>query len=184
MSDGLGMVTHMANRRISFLGSCAVVALCAGGCMAPSETSPRIGGEVALEAIEPLAEPEPPLTKEPSLTSIDRSEWEEVVFLVPVDNRYLFPGASLRPDYTDALVRQREEFPTAESVVALNGPAFPQQLESVAAPIWAAWDFVSLPRALFGYVPHRDGRPLDWRDRAPESGLEQPISPLDPVDEQ
>ncbi len=155
----------------------AVGVIGAVGCMAPSETSPRLGGVAALPAIEDAPDPAPPLSDEPSLTSIDRSGWDEKPVLAPVDNRYLFPGVSLRPDYSEALARQRGDYPTVDSAVELSGPESAAHAEMWAGPIWAAWDLVLLPRVFFGYVPTRHGRPLDWRDRAIEEGIDQPLEP-------
>lgn len=79
----------------------------------------------------------------PSMTGLDRSNFERVEFLVPIDQTYHHPDYSHPLTLTDNLARQRGEFPTPETVLDQNGSNATDDLaEMLLEPLWATAEFV------------------------------------------
>lgn len=125
------------------------------GCVSPDNDRITIGRSLRLEAFTPSpivdAPVRPSQVQVPSLTGVDRSNWESTLILVPVD------GVAHRPTYskqvlvTDKTRRQRREYPTYLSALDLYGGSQTQQeLEAVYNQLIAASDYVLLlPRTLW-----------------------------------
>lgn len=158
--DGSGKDRSMnQGRAISFATALfAIGAGLAGGPILPgcveSNSRNQIGDDVTLSAFQPakqvVSSEDTQRTDDPaSLTSLDRSAWEPVVFALPVD------GVRHRPEYrflagngTDTLRRQRGEYPTAASALELDGGARASHqrfFESITEPIHAGLELVRLP---------------------------------------
>ncbi|TVQ33704.1 MAG: hypothetical protein EA376_01620 [Phycisphaeraceae bacterium] len=154
------------------------VAFAGAGCAVERDYDLRLGGEVALEAVSPewMLLPEG-LSNQPSTTTLARDDWDEIVYLVPIDSVDRGQGPALRARYAQTPIRLTGEHPDAHSAIELD-TEYPRRLisEAIAAPFWAALDFLSLPVRAAGYRAEDDqGRPLDWRRRTPHEtshGLE------------
>ena len=125
-----------------------VAAATLGGCVDSNQRS-TIGTTVKPKALEPglgtMRE-----NDGPSLVSINRSEWETVVFEVPSD------GVGHRPTYrtywlTDqSNARKRGEFPTAMTAFDTGRSGdWSQTQEAMLAPINSVFDAASIPVLLF-----------------------------------
>jgi hypothetical protein len=114
------------------------------------------GGNVELDTLNPTKadayrERNPYQGPTPSVVSIDRSNWQETRFVVPVS------GVNHHPHYTDEkprfarqTARARGEYPTQATVLEMGNHKFTDQggslaLEGVAAPIRAMWDILKFP---------------------------------------
>lgn len=128
----------------------SVLAMCmASGCAAIDNDRLSVGGanlapsiqrDGAPAALQPAAGP--------SITSVDRAEWQPVSAVIPVDqtaHRALY--TRLQPRYARATARQRGEYPTPESAFDLGGDAGQQAWEALAGPARAGVDVaLLLPR--------------------------------------
>lgn len=115
----------------------------------------------------------------PSLVSVGRSEWETVVYEVPVD------GVGHRPNYrthwlTDqSTARKRGEFPTASTAFDLAKSGDLAQTEEVLiAPVNQIFDVLAMPVLLFAEPQTRvHTSPYRWFERTPHGSVMPVASP-------
>jgi len=148
------------------------------GCV-DSNSRTTIGETVVLPAMVPSPPiPEAYQQDGPSLTGLDRSNWEAVTFLVPVD------GTHHRPSYadpfflTDVTRRQRGEYPSLESSLDLDGALYGDKAscqrfeEGFLVPGRALVDAVSIPVRLIG-------EPQTWEYVSPKVNYQrEPVNRL------
>lgn len=179
--------TPPMKRRALFL---PVLALIPVGCVSQNERN-TIGNNLPIEAIaEPAHElaawdagrPEAMADDAPSLTGVDRSDWNTTTYLVPVD------GVGHRPIYRSDhqllryTARQRMEFPTAESALELDGqPQAPIHAEEVAEtlsqPLIAFGEAVLIvPRLIVEPQTRIDRSPLNSPQRMPGTPHARPLT--------
>ncbi len=136
--------------------SCVSVgALGMTGCAVEDNLRLTVGETVPMKALPPVM----PDTREgligspdsanipgdaPSLTGLDRSNFEGLEFYVPIDGTYHHPHNTLPIQTRDAHARQRGEFPTMDTVLEQSDPSvLAAWYELVAIPAWsiveAAW---------------------------------------------
>lgn len=164
------------------------------GCVSQNERN-TIGNNLPVEAIsEPAHEltawdagrPEAMADDAPSLSGVDRSDWNTVTYLVPVD------GVGHRPIYRSDhrllhyTARQRLEHPTAESALELDGqPQAPIHAEEVAEtlsqPLIALGEAVLIvPRLIVEPQTRIDRSPLNSPQRMPGMPHARPVTGADP----
>jgi hypothetical protein len=118
-----------------------------------------------------------------SLTGIDRDNWSEQTFLVPVDGTSHQPTYSVHPDYANELARERGLYPDETTCLDLRSDHSNelQALEAVAAPVYSGLDIVLwIPRAVL--VPpwstvQSPGAAYERRPRLGESWVMRPAPP-------
>lgn len=129
----------------------ALGAMALGGCSQVNNSRLEVAGDL-LPAVRPESMTATPLVKAqgPSLTGVDRSHWDELLYIVPQDGAHHHPRfTTLQPRYADAIPRQRGEHPTAHSALDLSADHGGQFWEALSAPVWGAADVVLfIPRAL------------------------------------
>ncbi|MCA3005732.1 MAG: hypothetical protein LW650_05200 [Planctomycetaceae bacterium] len=155
--------------------------LCVGGvmlagCAGPLNHQPELGGtvtadglsgtafnpdSVALESFSEGFRPGsgslPPLDRttgdQPSISSLERTNWPMVRFLVPVDGTQHQPTYASGPSYDRSTHRARGEFPTVDTAAVAhpNDAGREAQIwEAMAWPFWAGLDVaLLLPRMLY-----------------------------------
>lgn len=153
----------MSTRAGFTIATCLLMALT--GCAERSHEL-RLGDSVLLRTIEPQSSE--PLRETPSVTGVDRSDWPAITMLVPVDtidNQVAGPlplhevGAPHRADRLHPAPEASVELGPGESVLSAN---------TLVAPFAAGGDVLSwLYRWPTQTAWTRDGRPLNWRERAP-----------------
>ena len=85
-----------------------------------------------------------------SITGIERDNWGQQDFTVPVDGTSHQPTYSVHPDYANELARERGLYPDTMTCLDLRGENTNgrQALEAVAAPFYSGLDMVLwIPRA-------------------------------------
>lgn len=111
-------MTHRTRSLVAILGAAAALS----GCTSPENNRFRFGEDGMIPAFDTDAAAPPADDQIPSVTGLDRADWEPVLFVVPVH------GTAHRPIYApaafdlDALPRQRGEYPTAETSLDLGEP--------------------------------------------------------------
>lgn len=111
-------MTHRTRSLVAILGTAAALS----GCTSPENDRFRFGEDGMIPAFQTDAAALPTDDQIPSVTSLDRSDWEPVVFAVPVH------GTAHQPTYApgvfdlDSLPRQRGEYPTVETSLDLGEP--------------------------------------------------------------
>lgn len=163
-----------------WLAALAIPAILAPGACAPVNNARlSVGGAVlpAIDGSQPVNEPLIEATG-PSLGRIDRADWNERAYLVMQDGTRHHPRLTTGgPRYTDAIPRQRGEYPTAMSALDLSADHGAQFWEAVAAPFWAATDVVLfIPRAILNGGP---GAVVASPDRVYERAQSTGMPPLD-----
>lgn len=114
-------MTRPTPRTLTRLGVLAATALCLAGCMHATNDRLRLGQCETVPAFRVEPHPLPPAG--PSVTGLDRSGWDETVYVIPVN------GVAHSPQYAppifniDTLPRHRGEFPTALSALDLGEPS-------------------------------------------------------------
>ncbi len=86
-----------------------------------------------------------------SLTGIDRDNWAQQDFLVPIDGTSHQPTYSVHQDFAHELPRERGLYPDATTALDLRGEETGelQALEALAAPFYCGLDMVLwIPRAI------------------------------------
>ncbi len=92
----------------------------------------------------------------PTLTGLDRSNWDRTVVAVPVDGTAHHPTYVQRLIVTDSTARQRQEYPTAESALELTqGSGETQAWEAPLQSVQAFRDLLLGPFRLIGQPPWR-----------------------------
>ncbi len=118
----------------------------------------------ALALDPPIALPVP---NDPSVTSLDRRNWEPVNIVVPIYGVAHGPTYTTNHRRTDTTARQRAEHPTALTALELDGGTCGTQVrEAAEAPFVAAWDaLLLLPRAVVTrpWTELRGGQEPYWR---------------------
>jgi hypothetical protein len=114
--------------------ACPVAALLLTGCISTQNDRITIGQTVRLEGF--AASPVPPAAgtippgeqvQVPSITSLDRSNWQTTPIFVPVDGTAHNPTYAKRVLVTDLTRRQQRRYPTAQSGLELYGGSERQQ---------------------------------------------------------
>ncbi len=133
------------------------------GC-AQSNSRNRLGEAVTIQAFQPASrvlssEDTQRADDPPSLTSLDRSGWEQAVYSIPVDATHHRPTYRTNfPSGPSKLKRQRGEYPTTASALELDagstwsGDRF---FEGILEPIHASLELVRMPFAMAIYQPWR-----------------------------
>ena len=111
-------MTHRTRSLVAILGAAAALS----GCTSPENDRFRFGEDGMIPAFQSDAAALPTDDQIPSVTGLDRSNWEPVVFVVPVQ------GTAHQPTYApgvfdlDSLPRQRGDYPTVETSLDLGEP--------------------------------------------------------------
>lgn len=153
---------------------CAALLLAA--CSSPLNQGRLIGGEVALDAVTPELERGEREWQPISVVSLDRSNWEEMRFLVPLDAAEHQPIYTQHPHQLWQTARQRGEYPTAETALDTETVDMmdEQALELLVAPVSALFDIAMFPaRAVAGAVGDETWGAHPWETVA---------SPLEPYE--
>jgi len=134
-------------------GSLAMAAcsFAAAGCAHLDNDRLSLGSGEHLVNIADIAAPAPmPPASGASLSGMDRSHWEERVFLVPADPVSHRPHyTSLGPAFTDSTPRQQARAPSVRDALDLDADRGAQCAEALAGPFAAALDIILfLPRAV------------------------------------
>ena len=164
-------------RRVVIVSARAGLAVALIGCQTSNDRT-SIGNSVSLEAIsgtsatagDPTYTPSGLHDDPPSITSLDRSNWEQERFLVPVDGTAHQPTYATRFHFTDDTARQRGEYPTVDSVLEETDSFSTAELaEAGAAPFIAAFDVPAFFVRVF-YAQPWDERysPQESYQRTPE----------------
>lgn len=157
----------------------AASALALGACAHHDNNRLTIGKTVELPALSGTAPGIAVTSTEPSVTTVDRADWEPLAFDVPID------GTAHRPTYLRVrttvreTARQRGESPTAESALDLvAGTHRQQRREAMTQPFRALGNaFLVVPRMVYHrpwktvYSP-REGYQRDW--------IREPVTPAAP----
>ncbi len=125
------------------------------GCVSDKNESLALRNTVLMEALGP-PQPGIALTSEsPSVTRIDRSEWETTPIAVPVDGTAHFPTYVRVRSTVKETPRQQGVYPTDESCLdLLAGTEEKQQWEAVTQPFRAAGNILLMvPRMIFYRQP-------------------------------
>ncbi|HVZ94712.1 MAG TPA: hypothetical protein VG797_09400 [Phycisphaerales bacterium] len=142
------MPRHLAPTAIVLTASLLSVA----GCAPINNDRLTVGGHNLTPSLSPPPVPHETVASDssPSLTTIDRSDWEPTHFLVPVEVVEHHPHyTELEPRYARATPRQRDEFPTTDSAFDLGADPGAQVWEMLSGPFWGAFDVVAfIPRAV------------------------------------
>lgn len=151
------------------LVACApLLALVAAGCATPDNDRLSLGTSADPVVVLPAIEPGTPIADAtgPSITSLDRSGWERIDFLVPNDATEHYPHFTrLQPRFDRGTARARGEYPTVETALEQEGSFGAILGESLAWPGFVANDGVMIiPRAI---VPDQDS-PMTHYERASE----------------
>lgn len=133
------------------------------GCANPQNDRITIGRTQRLEAFTPSPMPGLDQTpgpgeqvQAPSLTGIDRGNWEKTSILLPVDGTAHYPLYHKRVVIADKTRRQQNRQPTALSALDLyNGSESDQELEALANIGITAADFALLPIRVVWTPPWR-----------------------------
>lgn len=133
------------------------VALLSSGCISTENDRDTLGRSAPIEAFTPVPPAMPPgepaLTppQQPSVVSLERSNWAATPFLVPVDGTAHHPTYTTRVVIADETARQRREYPTALSALELTaGSERDQQLEVPANWLATLLDpILFLPRLIW-----------------------------------
>lgn len=110
-------MTHRTRTLVVLLGAAALT-----GCTSSENDRFRFGEDGMIPAFQSEAIGYPDDGQPRSVTGLDRSGWEPMVFAVPVH------GTAHQPTYApsmfdlDTLPRQRGEYPTAETCLDLGEP--------------------------------------------------------------
>jgi len=86
-----------------------------------------------------------------SLTGIDRDNWAQQDFVVPIDGTSHQPTYSVHPDFANGLARERGLYPDTTTCLDLRGDNTHelQAFEAIAAPFYSGLDIALwIPRAL------------------------------------
>jgi hypothetical protein len=138
-------------------------ALLAPGCISTENDRMLLDQSVTLEAFQPV--PPSPATPtettpaalaltQPTVVSVDRSNWAPTELVVPVDGTAHKPVYAKRILWTDKTARQRDLYPTALSALELTGGSeTEQQLEVPANWLASIVDIVLLPISVFWQAP-------------------------------
>lgn len=137
------------------------------GC-ATREHELRLGDVAPLPTFEPGAVVA--MDGEPSAPTLDRSAWETTYVLVPIDSVDLQVAGSFPVGESGAQRRADRLFPSPETAADIGAADGVVTANTIVEPFTAAFDLVTLPVRWIAGIPwQRDGRPLDWRERAPRA---------------
>jgi hypothetical protein len=143
-----------------------LAALPLAGCVTPENDRSTVGRSVRLEALSPApTRPAGPqmaipvgttVAQEPSVTGLDRENWQPTRIHIPVDGTAHRPTYAKRVHIADATARQRGEYPNGETALQLTGGTLrDQQLEALANHGIAALDTLLLLPSLVWSPPWR-----------------------------
>ncbi len=145
---------HLSSLRVGILiaAGAGVLAACS------SESNERLGvGQERLSSFRTNAEPASiPADDAPSPGVADRSGWESVAIVVPMDATAHQPSYRLPPFGADEALnaRQRGAYPDHASCLETAGNPGARAAEGVVAPLQAAGEIVLFPFAsIFGSPP-------------------------------
>lgn len=155
-----------------------------GACAGPLNHESSVGdpaqGGYTLGSIEQdmsapylqrgLREGSPWAMQERSIQGIERGNWAEQDFNVPIDGTSHQPTYSVHPDYANALARERGLYPDAMTCLDLRGENTNkmQALEAVAAPFYSGLDIALwIPRALLVHPGSTVQSPANAYERSP-----------------
>lgn len=120
-----------------------------------------------------------------SIKGIERDNWREVDYTVPIDGTSHQPIYSVHPDYANALARERGLYPDTTTCLDLRGENTNnmQALEGIAAPFYSGLDIALwIPRAVLvppGSTVQSPGRAYERSPRLHEAW--QTTRPAPPV---
>jgi hypothetical protein len=125
------------------------------GCSSPLNQGRLIGGEVALDSVTPEVERGEREWQAISVVSLDRSNWAQMRFAVPLDAVEHQPTYTQQPYLLCETARQRGEYPSVATALdtSTTNTLDEQALEMVVAPLSGLFDIVMFaPRAIAGAV--------------------------------
>lgn len=154
-------------------------ALVAGGCTRDVNDRLELGADVELPALQPQACE--PFGATPTVHGLDRSHWEPMVYLVPVNGVAHMPPYAPPTYGLEATSRQRGEFPDAAGSLELGqedpGDEIGQMFRSHGQ---AALDALLIVPRLFVRSPcATDWSPRWSYVRAPGGAVSAPWRPAD-----
>ena len=136
-------MARTTGRTIGRLCMLAAAGLTLAGCTHEANDALRLGESAVLPVFQNNPHQLPPAG--PSVTGLDRSNWEPMVYVIPVS------GVAHSPQYAppvydrDILARQRGDFPTALTALELGEPDAGEELLLAArAHGWAFLDMLML----------------------------------------
>ncbi|MCC7387668.1 MAG: hypothetical protein IT431_02765 [Phycisphaerales bacterium] len=136
-------MARTTRRTIGRLWMLGAAGLTLAGCTHEANDALRLGECAVLPAFQNNPHQLPPAG--PSVTGLDRSNWEPMVYVIPVS------GVAHSPQYAppvfdrDILARQRGDFPTALTALELGEPDAGEELLLAArAHGWALLDMLML----------------------------------------
>ncbi|MCC6659645.1 MAG: hypothetical protein IT437_02040 [Phycisphaerales bacterium] len=162
------------SRRTIFAAAVSL-AFCAG-CVHTENDNIAIGGRVGLPAIVGQAEPAPAWPEGASVVGIDRSNWGRTTIEVPVNGVGHGPLYYQTRQWTEAVRRQRGQYPTPESSLDLvEGSTGWQRTEALAAPFISIGQIVAMVPKMFFAPPWsdhfspREAYDRYWHPQGPEA---------------
>lgn len=180
------MTTH--TRRSLAIIAAAATGVMLTACASDDNRRLTIGDDVTLRSLPPTV-PEPilddrgepvarpaPADDQPSLAGLDRSNFEPIVFAVPIDGSRHQPEVTEPFRLTDETPRHRGEFPTATSaLIEPSSSGWTTAGEVLIAPLWAFGDAALLPgKLVIDPVFETVGSPDERTGRTPEFDHERP----------
>jgi len=153
---------------IALVSILALLAVMPGCFSARNPSRLTIGEDVALPAIQPDAALRNADSAREGFAPVDRSTWEPVVFLVPVEGVEHGPLAYEGYPNTKSTARQRREYPTAEQALVLTTEQSrkDQAVDFVWAPAWNLWQAALLvPRLVVEGAAGSSASPRDEYER-------------------
>ncbi|MDX9911900.1 MAG: hypothetical protein RBS39_08720 [Phycisphaerales bacterium] len=158
MSEHGSASRFVRGARLGVVAAIVAGALASGGCQTKQNDRVSIGPVLDDEAMTPGAytivprvastlEPPPLVQDEPTLFSLDRTEWEVDEFMVPVDGVAHRPRG-VSPYRYGKTWRASGAYPTLDSVLEA-GNTDGQAVEGLYAPLRAIGDFFLLPVRAF-----------------------------------
>lgn len=135
-------------RSIVLIPLCTLALWLGQGCSAINNDRLTVGGECVTPCTDHeganAVKLEP--ASGPSLTTIDRADWEATTIRVPQDTVEHHPHfTQMQPRYANATLRQRGGHPTADSAFDLGAEPGAQVWEMLSAPFWAGTDIALFP---------------------------------------
>lgn len=140
------------------------VAILAGGCISPQNDRAVIGTDLRLEALMPVAPStatkEVPASslalRQPSVISVDRTNWQPMILMVPVDGTAHNPSYVRHVVFASSTARQRRDYPTILSSLELTGGSeTDQQFEAVSNWGMGALDILMIIPRMIIQAPTR-----------------------------
>ncbi len=137
------------------LAAFAVIVGMLSGCGFDRTIAERttLGGDQAVWTLSPASLVSINDTPATATTSLTRSNWQPVDFIVPVDGTVHGPLWRWDPRPPRDTARQKALYPTAETALELAGPLGPQAHEAFVAPFIAMGNAFAVPVLIFADPP-------------------------------